>query len=47
LKHVEKNIVFSIIISEEVITAGELRERIKECESKHVKDRNRKKTENN
>jgi hypothetical protein len=34
LKHAEKRVICPIIISEDVITSGEVRERIKETESK-------------
>jgi hypothetical protein len=34
LKHAEKRVIYPIIISEEVIMSGEVRERIKETVSK-------------
>jgi len=34
LKHAEKGVIYPIIISKEVITSGEVRERIKETVSK-------------
>jgi hypothetical protein len=34
LKHAEKRVIYPIIISEEVITSGEVRERIEETASK-------------
>jgi hypothetical protein len=34
LKHAEKSVIYRIIISEGVITSGEIRERIKETVSK-------------
>jgi hypothetical protein len=34
LKHAEKRVIYPIIISKEVITSGEIRERIKETMSK-------------
>ena len=34
MKHAEKRVIYLIIITEEVITSGELRERIKESVSK-------------
>jgi hypothetical protein len=34
LKHTEKSVIYPIIFSEEVITSGEVRERIKETVSK-------------
>jgi len=54
LKHAEKRVIYPIIISEEVITSGEVRERIKETVSKTCerqkqtrKQKTTKKKENN
>jgi len=41
VKHAAKRVICPIIISEEVITSGKVRERIKKLWVKHVKGRNR------
>jgi hypothetical protein len=47
LKHAEKRVIYPITISEEVITSGEVRQRIKETVSKTCEKGTHKKKENN